>query len=407
MTMSTMNLEENCNFLDNEESLPDLKPCEKDTLLSQQDLEDMFSISSGSPCPIKDAQTNTKAKDNKQSEVLSGQTLDKPGILAHLQHTSPLESIRELVEMEEISEGRSPGDGAVRIKDACKEMCPSTPIRYEALPSEGCGDALERTALGQDSNTQLDSVDACSSMDDVPVGACPPEDTSYIALIPGHLECGSSAVSYNQMQVAGHQLTPSHTSSDVLELQLDNQSTITPLQDLQEESMCPQTGVKLTPINGKSEAENNNPNLEGVDGHICEKEGSVSNQTLIEVLTACEARVEQLEELKSSSIEMSAQLQSARVLAARLHQKVLNLEHECHLKDKELHDLTVNLEKTSEALQTRNSEMAVVTEELHRLHLELEAQKKTAAAGRTVSANGQLAPNAHQRNGSSKVCTLF
>lgn len=300
MAMSTRSLEENCNFLDNEESLPDLKPCEKDSFQSQQDLEDIFSISSASPCPIKDAQSNGKSKDIKQAEVLSGQPLDKSGILAHLQHTSPLESIRELVEMEERSESRSPGNGAVRIKDACKETCPSTAVRYVVLPSEGCGDALERTALRHDSETRLDSVDASSSVDGVPVGSCPPEDTSYIALIPGHLEWGSSSVSDNQREVAGHQLTPSHTSSDV---QLDNQSNITPLEDPQEESICPQTAANIN-----AEAETNDLNLEGVDGDSCEKEDTAANQTLIEVLTTCEARVEQLEELKSSSIEMSAQV---------------------------------------------------------------------------------------------------
>lgn len=307
MTMSTRNLEDNRSSLDNEGNLPDLKPHEKNTLQSQEDLEDIFSITSGSPCPIKDAQTNGKTKDNIQSEVLSGQPWDKPGVLGHLQHTSPLESIRELVEMEEASDGRSPGDGAVRIKDTCKEICPSNTTIYVALPSEGCSDAFKRTALGNDSKTQLDLAEACSSMHDAPFGSCPPEDTSYIALIPGHLEWGSSAMSDNHKQVAGHQLTPSHTSSDVLGVQLDNQSTITPLEDLHEEPLCPQTGIKVTAISGKSEAENSNANLEGV-GQICEKEDSVSNQTLIEVLTACEARVEQLEELKSSSIEMSAQV---------------------------------------------------------------------------------------------------
>lgn len=296
--MSNRNLEDNCSFLDNEENLPEPKPCEKDALQSQQDFEDIFSISSGSPCPNKE--TYSKIKDNLQSEVLSSQPLDKPGVLGHLPHTSPLESIREQVEIEEPSEGRSPGDGAVRFKDVCKETCPSTASRYVALPSEGCSYALERTALGQDSNTQLDSVDACSSMDDVPVGSCPPEDSSYIALIPGHLE--------SEKEVAGHHLTLSHTTSDILEGQLDNQSTLTPLQHLQEESTCPQTGVKFNTISGESETEKSNPSLEGVDGCICAKEGNVANQTLIEVLTACEARVEQLEELKSSSIEMSAQV---------------------------------------------------------------------------------------------------
>ncbi|XP_026996583.1 uncharacterized protein LOC113639096 [Tachysurus fulvidraco] len=399
MTMSTRSLEESCSILDNE-SLPDLKPCQKDTFQSQQDLEDIYSISSGSPCPIK---------DKKQAEVLSNQSLDKPGILAHLTHTSALESIRELVEIEERSEGRSPGDGAVRVKDVCRETCPSTAIRSMALPSEGCGDTLERIALRQDSNTQLDLVDASSSIDDVLVESCNAEDISYIALIPGHQELfrDYSSASNNKKEVAGHQLTPSHTSSGILEVQLNDQFNITPLQDPQEESICPQNAEKFNTVRNESQAEENNLNLEGVDRDICEKEGSVSNQTLIEVLTACEARVEQLEELKSSSIEMSAQLQSARLLVARLHEKVLNLEQECHLKDKELHDLTVNLEKTSEALQTRNSEMAAITEELRRIHLDLEAQKKTAAAGRTVNANGQLTSNAHQRNSSSKVCTLF
>lgn len=306
--MSTRSLEENCSFLDHEERLPDLKPCEKDTLQSEQGLEDIFSVSSGSPCAIKDAQTNGKTKDNIQPEVLSGQPLDKPGILGHLHITSALESIRELVEIEEAVEGRSPGDGAVRIKAACKETCVSTTARYVALPSEGCSVAMERTALGQDSLTQLDSLDACSSMDNVPVELCPPEDASYIALIPGDLEWGSSAASNNHKEVEGHQLTPSQSSSDVLEGQLDNQSTIMPLQDLQEESTYPQTGVKVNRIDDEAKGEKNHSNLEGIDGHICEKEGSVANQTLIEVLTACEARVEQLEELKSSSIEMSAQV---------------------------------------------------------------------------------------------------
>lgn len=296
--MSTRNLEENCNFLDNEESQSDLRPCEKDTLQSQQDVEDIFSVTSGSPCPIKDAQANSKTKDDEQSDMLSGQPLDKPGILTHLHHTSPLESIRELVEMEETSEGRSPGDGAVRIKDACKEPCPKN------------HDVLERTALGQNSNTQLDLVDTYSSMEDVPVGSCPPEDTSYIALIPGHLEWCSSAVSDNQKEVAGYQLTSSHTSSDVLEVQLDHQFTITPLQNHQQDSFHPQIDVKVNTIS--DEAEDNNSNLEEVYGPICEKEDSVANQTLIEVLTACESRVEQLEELKSSSIEMSAQVQCYR-----------------------------------------------------------------------------------------------
>ncbi|TSW08314.1 hypothetical protein Baya_13510 [Bagarius yarrelli] len=373
--MSTRSLEESCNLLNNGECLPDLKLCEEmEPIPSQQDLDDMFSISSGSPCPIKETKITTK--DDHQAEVHLGQHLDKPGILSHLQHTSPLESIRELVEMEERSESRSPGDGAVRIKDACS----STAIRYVALPSEGCGNALERTALKQES-TEVDSVDVFSSIDNIPAESCLPEDTSYMALVPVHQEQRSSSLSDHQKEVAGHQLASSHTSSDVLEVQLDNQSNITPPPDLQEESVGPAAGVTVYTISDELEAEKNNLGFKEVGDYISEKEDSVANQALIE-------------------------LQSARLLASRLHQKVLNLERQCHLKDKELHDMTVNLKKTSEALRTQNSEMAAVTEELHRLHLDVEAQKKAATASRTVNANGQLAANTHQRNGSSSVCTL-
>lgn len=305
--MSIRSLEENCSFLDNEEKLPDLKPCEKDTTLQSQQ-EDVFSISSGSPCPIKDAQSNGKTKENRQPEVLSAQPLDKQGILGLLHSTSPLESIRELVEMEETGEGRRPGDGAVRFKDACKETCASTTSRYVALSSERCSDVLESTALRQDFNTQLNYVDACSSVDDDPVGSCPPEESSYIALIPGHLEWNNSAMSDNHKEVAGYQLTPSHSGSDVLQVQPDNQSNITPLQDLQEESTFPQTGAKVNTVIDEEKTEENHPTLEEEEDDDCEKEGSVSNQTLIDVLTACEAKVEQLEELKSSSIVMSAQV---------------------------------------------------------------------------------------------------
>ncbi|KAI5103552.1 hypothetical protein C0J45_7133 [Silurus meridionalis] len=44
----------------------------------------------------------------------------------------------------------------------------------------------------------------------------------------------------------------------------------------------------------------------------------------------------------TSGFATTLKLRSARVLTARLHQKVLNLEHECHLKDKELQDLMMN-----------------------------------------------------------------
>ena len=93
-------------------------------------------------------------------------------------------------------------------------------------------------------------------------------------------------------------------------------------------------------------------------------------------------------------------------MAAGLQQRVICLEHERGLQEKELQELTASLEKTSRALEARTSEMTTITRELLQLQLEREAKKNTQTVGRTVTANGQPAltsPN----SSSSKLCTLL
>ncbi|KAI4901442.1 hypothetical protein NFI96_014728 [Prochilodus magdalenae] len=370
---------------------------------TKQSSEDVFSISS-----VTDAQAN-ETKDANLTELVSGQPLNKSGILGHLQLGSPLESVRELAEVEDTCELRVLGDGAGLFKEQMEsdEIFPTTTIRYMSLSMERLGDALGRAIM--ESTTRADLVDspmtvASSSLHEIPAS----EDASKASVNEcQQVERCSSAMCGDQ---TGHQLTPRKANSGVFEVQLDKHPSVTPLPAIpnpEEERACPQSGVK-----DKAELDDmlwlgNKPNPELFQGHICVKEDtstSVANQT--EVLPPCKTKVEQREHLKAASFDLSAQLHSARVMAAGLQQRVVCLEHERGLQEKELQELTANLEKTSRALEARTSEMTTITRELLQLQLEREAKKNTQTVARTVTANGQpslTSPN----SSSSKLCTLL
>ncbi|KAG9260355.1 hypothetical protein AMEX_G26603 [Astyanax mexicanus] len=416
--MSTTTFEENSDFQDSEENLRDL--AQHASILSENkpNPEDLLSISSEHPSPVKDVQPTSDTKDTKVMELITGQSLIKSGILAHLQLASPLESVTELVEVEEACD--------LQISEepiATKEIFPTTTVCYMSLTTEGLGHALEGAAIFgkvMESNTQPDlghpespMTEACSSVHEIPVGSWLQEDSSKISVI----ECQQvdqcpPAVGGFQKEAAWHQLTTSCANSGVLEL--TKHSSVPPLEDLitpQEVQMCHQTCVKGEDTVGDELRFDRKPNSERFRGHIREKEATatnVANQSLIEVLTACEAKVEQYEQLRSSSFDLSAQLRSAQLMADSLHQRMLSLEHEHSLKDKKLQELTTILEKTSETLQARNWEMATITNELQQLHLQVEAQKNVPDAARTITANGLATPDPQlQLSRSSKICTLL
>ncbi|KAL6464812.1 hypothetical protein MHYP_G00271290 [Metynnis hypsauchen] len=419
--MSDKNLEEPLNLQESGGKPQDEGQREKSIPKNKQDSADVFSISSASPCPVKEAQANSETKHSKLSESASGQALNRSGILVHLQLGSPLESVRELMEVEETCELGFLGDGTVLFKEQkeSKEIFPATNIRYMSLTTEGLGDALGRAIMASTTKPDCATVEssmteACSSLHEIP-GLWPQEDASKVSVNEcQQVERCSSTMCSDQ---TGHQLTPCHANSGVVEVQLDKHSSVTPLQDLLnsvEEHVCHQTGVEVKVKHDDKLGLDNKSNSEEFQGHSCEKEDTattVANQTLAEVLTPCKTKVEQHEQLKSSSFDLSAQLYSAQVMAASLHQRVLCLEHECSLKEKELQELTANLEKTNNALEVRNSEMTTITKELHLLHLELEAKKNSPTAAQTVTANGQATLSSQQllaqNSSSSKLCRLL
>ncbi|KAK1799754.1 hypothetical protein P4O66_006291 [Electrophorus voltai] len=422
--MSIKNLKDQCNLPEKEELL--LGQGEDENISkSKCDSEDVFSIGSTNLCPI----STLAICDAKLTEWLSGPSIDMPGILAHLHHASPLESIRELVEMEEPCEHWRQQDGAARLKGqpASKEIIPTTIIRYMSVTQEGGGDAQEQTIFEEevDSTTQPGDAhlenpmtDACSSVLDIDAGSMLQEDTEDFTINKQpQVEWCFSSVCNEQSKSTERKLTPSDAKTGVLEVQMDNHSSVIHLQNIQnpkEGHVYPQTAIKRkAKLNDKSELDSE-PSLEEFHSQTSEKEdiaNSVANQTLIDVLSACKAKVEHLERVKASSFDLSVKLQSAKVMAARLNQRVLCLEHECSRKEKVIQELTATLAKTNKALQARNSEMTTVTKELHHLQFEQAAKKKMANPARAVMVNGHTSPKSQkaslQNRSSSKVCTLF
>ncbi|XP_062843242.1 uncharacterized protein LOC134302124 [Trichomycterus rosablanca] len=387
--MATINLKEHLDFL-NKDQLSDREPSDPDILQTQ---EDVFSLNSSSLCLIEAAQANSKTKSTE---------VDKSGILAHLHHGSPLESITELAEVEDTSEHRSPGDGEIRMKETTEETFSTPTARRASLSTDGRCDSLNLTDFEQvhhmDCTARLESLmtDTCDHMPEIPVGSRPQDDTASLQV---------KSYTPDWTEAPQHHLTSSNSCSGVLEVRLDSQTSITPQQDLQEpteEPLYPKISAnRIATLNDGLSDSDDKPKSEMSDDRKCENKEA--NQNLIEILSTCEAKVDQLEQLKSSSFELSAQLHSSRALASRLHHRVLYLEHQSHLKDKELHELTMKLEKTSEALRARNSEMSSITDELHRLEV-----KNMPTSARTISVNGQVATNSHHLDhSSSRVCTLL
>lgn len=296
VTMSTRNPSEPSDLQENKEKQ---KTVSEDELHS----EDLSSVS---PRPVKDDQAFGETKD---IGLVSDETSYKSGVSGPPQL---LKSVREMVESEETCEMRAPGDGEVLIEEPTgnQEIFPTTTVRYTSLTMEGLGDALERVLLGpvMESTTQSDFADlespmteACSSVHEVPWLQ---EDSLKVSVSDcQQVERGSSAMCGDQKETSRHQLADAN--SGVLEGQLDSRPSVTPLQDLlnpTEEHMPHQNG-KLG-LDDKPDAV--------FKGH--EKEDSVANFTITEVLASCKAKVEQHERLRSSSFDLPAQVRSVKSL---------------------------------------------------------------------------------------------
>ncbi|KAG7478107.1 hypothetical protein MATL_G00076860 [Megalops atlanticus] len=286
----------------------------------EEEVENHSSITSVSPSPMESPKQTRVNSDDKPSEEFTLQSLlasphpeDSLSNMGH--HVLPLESIRELDEVEDQGSElhRSPGDGAVKVKE-------------------------------------------------------------------GELQ----------------------------DLKLKHQSHQT-----ETERLCAELRDSRERI-GELESELSTERKKGEDNthKILKLETDMSNSSLIAVLTECQSKVEQLEELKHSSLQLTAQLQAAQSMAVYLQRRMLCLEEEHMLKQQEVLKLTEQLEEAGRALQEKSTQVAQVTAQLQALHQELEKKQENGASSTDVLANGhttsaQPQQQPRQYSNDSKVCTLL
>ncbi|XP_048110913.1 uncharacterized protein LOC125302016 isoform X1 [Alosa alosa] len=375
-------------------------------------MEEMFSISSVSPCPEEDPPLDPATR--------AGETTKLPACLSQENilplHVSPLEAIRELDEAEEALSGlRSPGDGAVRARDqlVTKESpLHSTERETDDLACEDCEEddtlhvtvkTLRSIIISEDRiNLETPLTETCASPHDISDLGCLREDsrkhTSQKLLGSGGAHqgmLGTNSSLERTIVIIGSELN-------------DTGSSVTSLQDLKEKHRHANMGVTI----GSGVLRNSTGTIANLEENICEdqmqedvsirkRDSTACNSTLIDILTACKTKVEQLEQLKCSSFELTVQLQSAQAMAAHLLQQVEVLERERGSRQREMLGLQEQLQEARRALQETRAQTAL-------LHLQLGSSEVQQQQRQRQSPNGHAhVPTAGPDHGPSRVCTLL
>ncbi|KAJ8361086.1 hypothetical protein SKAU_G00176110 [Synaphobranchus kaupii] len=408
--------------------------------------EDRYSITSVSPSSAANLQQPRSGGEPEEEFVLRSllvlpHTEDSLSNGGH--RVSPLKSIRELDEVDEQGSDlcRSPGDGAVKVRDGVADtgsllsslernsgMGDSSGDRND-LPGAGLVPTC-KSAVTQEERAKLDS-----EMADL---LKYPQGTSHdnflhvesLNMQPEEKSEGNSSCSGSRVycKEEGHDSAteisqPENVAKSEESLDKDLETSATSLQDLQDLKLKHQSHqeeinrlcTELTSSKeriGELESELGSERKKGENqAHKTHEPSEMSNSSLIAVLTECQSKVEQLEEIKHSSLEFTGQLQAAQGLAACLQRRVHCLEKEHTLKQRQVLELTEELEAARRALQEKSAEMACVTTQLHVLQQWKEKTQEKGASSSDVLANGHtpMQPHSQPRHYSndSKVCTLL
>ena len=312
----------------------------------EEDIGDRFSMSSVSPCPKQEPSLGRLTSDSPSGEeskscVLS---LSQDSLSNMVLHTSPtLESIKELDEGEDLSSGRrSPGDGEVRFKggDANSDLpdfdlgegnseAPDNPDSRDGelhgpvfvQTAETAGTSVNVLNLNEDALTDITSSNRDLSEDMCPLECnYKKEEKSQEVNSPNVCGFQPGLVNRNTTEPSAHTKTPDALDHDALQssfLSLPKEQDLGAKPEEQRAliSACSETVVKdtrnrekghllsLLTRSGKTIDENQTQIVAGAGAGA-----DTSTDSLIEVLTACKSKVEQLELLEQSSRELTAQV---------------------------------------------------------------------------------------------------
>ncbi|MGH0163393.1 UNVERIFIED_CONTAM: hypothetical protein FKN15_074413 [Acipenser sinensis] len=347
-------------------------------------------------------------------------------------HVSPLESIKELNEMdgreEEVSTiERCPGDGAAKIKEKVADGEVTDPQEEEenhlastddsmqaylgALLGDNGGVLLADHAYTNIDSAHSDHITPGGEEDHGTVGGLQ-EEVSWEQIVASDCKGVSKAVEEHCPsieKVSEDNFWHVTTSTDC---RLDCDS-LGELQALKLKHASHQTEITrlCTELNdskvriGELQSELNSEKLKD-EGHvhrIRELETEAANSSLIEVLTECKSKVEQLEELQFSSQQLAIQLQEVNRIVVHLQKRIEYLEEDKNKKLVDIVKLTHELAETRGALLTKSEEMENTKALVQTLSEELGNNQ-----GHLNSHNSAQSRRKPKKDGSdSKVCVLL
>lgn len=280
------------------------------------DVEEIYSIGSISPCPCEPEAAN-RAGETTVTKLPACHSQENSLPL----HISPLEAIRELDEAEEALSGlRSPGDGAVRAKDQLGTK--ESPVGYVERECDELAlvdydeDEAPRPVLktlraiitSEDRiNLETPQTETCSSPHDVSDLVCLGEDSLKFpsqTLLDAEVHRGTLGTNSSlerTIVIIGSEVNGAGSSA----------------QNVREKHMNTTMGLacsvgsgELRNSTGPIAHSEESPAVDQLQGDVC---AEACNSTLIDILTACETKVEQLEQLKCSSFELTVQVSNPSV----------------------------------------------------------------------------------------------
>ncbi|XP_041129801.1 coiled-coil domain-containing protein 150-like [Polyodon spathula] len=348
-------------------------------------------------------------------------------------YVSPLESIKELDEMdgkEEVSTiERCPGDGAAKIKEKAADREVTAPQEEEEEENylASMDDSMQAYlgALLGDNGGVLPADHAYTNTDSahsdhITPGGEEDHGTSVSALleegrweqiVASDSKGGSKAVEEHcpLIEKVGEDNFCHITNSTDCRLDCDSLGELQALK-LKHASHQTEINILCAELNDSKvrirelQSELNSVKLKDEDHvhRIRELETEAANSTLIEVLTECKSKVEQLEEQKYSSQQLAIQLQEVNRIVGHLQKRIDYLEEDKNKKPVDIVNLTDQLAETrgvrDQSEEMENTKVLVRT---------LSEQLGNNPDHMSSHISAQSRRQAKQDGSDSKVCVLL
>ncbi|KAL4655861.1 hypothetical protein GN956_G6203 [Arapaima gigas] len=358
------------------------------------------NIYSVSPCPV-DLPTATPEIQPREFALWDGDSVD-----GEPHHASPLESITELDEAEELqTPPLKPEERTVTAGDILKEV---GVLSKSTLPT---GDTHDEREKLKSPTVDILMCPKTTAVNGFFTTECRDPQTARTWDEEKHLMV-ESKFQPEQERPKWHDTCEAHCNISIVKesLRKDLDSTVlTPdgLQDpkLQQEFQEEDSRERILELEDELSSE---MKKESHIKMVPQLESETQDSCLAEVLTECKLKVEQLEDLKYTSMDLKNQLQVAQATAAFLQRQMLILEEAHRQKQQEVLELTGALQEAKEALREKSALAAQAAMQLQAISRDMGGKQKAGSLPEEAPANSHAVAHSPPRSHSdSRVCTLL